>query len=95
MECDRCNRVLSPGENRYVMTLRLTADFDGHLPSEGDSGLSLEALVAQCEALSEQELDAQVDEVRAYTLCGPCRQHIGGNPLQRAIGADHGGGQLQ
>ena len=83
MTCDRCDRTLPDGETRYVLTLRLTADFDGHLPEGARPGESLDTVLKQCMALPEDALNAQVDLALAFTVCPPCRAVIVRNPLQR------------
>ena len=80
--CDRCGRSLPPGSDRYVMTLRFTADFDGYIPDPAD-GETLEAAVALCFEGSEDELEAQVDERLAFTVCPRCRKTLRTNPLQK------------
>ena len=83
MTCNRCDRTLPDGETRYVLTLRVTADFDGHLPEGSKPGESLDTVLEQCVALPEDELNAQVDLALAFTVCPPCRSMILRNPLQR------------
>jgi hypothetical protein len=97
MTCDRCDRTLPDGDTRYVLTVRMTADFDGHLPEGARPGESLDAILEQCAALPEDELNAQVDLALAFTVCPPCRAVIVNNPLQRTRKSARGDstGQIQ
>jgi hypothetical protein len=81
--CDRCSVLLSPGASHYWMSLRLTAGFDGYLP-EPEPGESTGNLIAACENLNADELEAQVDQEMSFTLCPACRNHIALDPLHRA-----------
>lgn len=81
--CDRCNRRLSAGSSHYWMTLSLKAGFDGwlSLPKEGET---VAEMVAVCDNLNAEELEAQVSQVLEFTLCPKCRNHIALDPLSLA-----------
>lgn len=87
--CDRCGRFLLAGATRYVMRLRLTADFDGYLP-EPEAGETAESLFAAAEAMETGELEAQVDQLLAFAICPACRLTILRDPLQRGGGGPNG-----
>ncbi len=91
--CDRCSIPLTPGAPRYVMTLRMTSDFDGYLP-EPPPGETAHTLLAQLQAADAEDLEAEVDLKRVYTVCPSCRVVILSNPLQR-VGGEGPSGALQ
>jgi hypothetical protein len=81
LACSRCQRKIPLGGSHYVMSLRLTAGFDGYLPTP-PPGLNLSKAIDQCMKLSEEELEQSVDLLQSFTLCPPCRDSIAADPLQ-------------
>ena len=84
LSCSRCSKAVPPGGAHYVMSLRLTAGFDGCLP-EPPPPQSIAAAVAACLEFTEEELEDSVDMLRTFTLCPACRDAIARDPLH--IGA--------
>ena len=83
LSCSRCARPIPPGGSHYVMSLRLTAGFDGRLP-DPPPPQSIASAVAACMELTEEELEESVDMLRTYTLCPSCREAIARDPLHTA-----------
>ena len=85
--CDRCGQTLASGATRYVLSLRVTSDWDGHVSETSESREELLALLDQ---MSAQAAEAEVDLQLAYTVCPGCRKKILQNPLQRPGGRARG-----
>ena len=95
MNCDRCDRTLLEDEPRFVVSFRVTADWTGRVSAPQKEGSELEAALKECAAMGEDELNAEVDETRAFTVCAACRMVLRANPLQRADGSTTQTGRLQ
>ncbi len=78
--CDRCGKCMAAGSPHYTMKLQLRAGFDGwiQMPEAGETATDF---IAACENLDSTELEAQVNQELAFTLCPPCRNHVALDPL--------------
>jgi len=86
--CDRCGRPLERGQLRYVARIEVLAAAD---PLEitlddllRDSRREMNALLAQCEQLTEEELMRDVYVKFEFDLCRACQQAYVTNPLSAA-----------
>ena len=95
MHCQRCERALLEDDPRFVVTFRLTADWTGRLSALKKDASTLETVLKECAAMDDDELNAEVDEVQAFTVCAACRAVLRANPLQRADGSTPRTGRLQ
>jgi hypothetical protein len=80
MYCHRCGAELAPGSLKYLLTIHVTADFDGVLPSEGGSE-DLEAFMRQVDAEDPVKLEKDVYQSQGYVLCPPCKAAFLKDPL--------------
>jgi hypothetical protein len=83
--CDRCGRPLEQGQLRYIARIEVLAAAD---PLEitlndllRDSRRELDALLAQCEQLTEEELMRDVYVKFEFDLCRACQKAYVSNPL--------------
>ena len=81
--CARCGRAFRSGQTRYLVTIHLTADFDGTI--ESGAGNAPEQLWKEIEEKSEEELTNEVAQKLSFTLCKPCRDDWVRSPLGPTI----------
>lgn len=78
--CDVCNKDLLLGATRYNVEIKLVSGFDGYLPeSDDDAGerrSTMEALVENLDAMSEEDLAKEVYQEINLVLCTGCRRHF-------------------
>jgi len=78
--CQRCGAELRAGSLKYLVTIHVTADFDGTLPAEG--GIEdLEAFMQQVDAEDPVRLEKDVYQSKAYLLCPACKAAYLEDPL--------------
>ncbi len=87
IECDRCGRDLPPGGLKYLVTISVTADFDGVILDEASED-ELRKALRDAEARDAEDLEKEVHQEMAYILCKPCRDAFVKEPV-----APGGGGQ--
>ncbi|MBI5018494.1 MAG: hypothetical protein HZB55_23795 [Deltaproteobacteria bacterium] len=78
--CQRCGAELPPGSLKYLVTIHVTADFDGVLPAEGDRE-DLEAFMHQLDAEDPVSLENDVYQSQGYLLCPACKRTVLADPL--------------
>ena len=90
--CARCGAELPGGSLKYLITIHVTADFDGVAPATGTVE-DLEAFMRQLDAKDPAELEKDVHQSQGYLLGPPCKAAFLANPLGTEIGpgADEGG----
>ncbi len=90
--CEKCGVELPPGSLKYLVTIHVTADFDGVLPEDVDME-DLEAFMRQVDSgTSDPERD--VYQSQGYILCPACKSSFLADPLGRrrsGEGAQEGG----
>ncbi len=93
VSCRRCGVELAPGSLKYLVTIHVTADFDGVLPAEGGVE-DLEAFMRQVDARDEGALEKDVYQSQGFVLCPNCKAAFLHDPLHspddRAGGDDEG-----
>ena len=81
--CIRCGKNLPPGSLRYVVDIRVSADFDGYLTDEkGNVEVGMEKLIEEIEQREEVDLTEEVYLHRVYLICKDCRDRFVSNPLR-------------
>ena len=80
ISCQRCGAELPPGSLKYLVTVHVTADFDGVLPS-GGSMEDLEAFMRQLDAVDPVRAEKDVHQSQGYLLCPACKAAFLENPL--------------
>lgn len=80
VECDRCGKNLPPGGLRYVVTISVTADFDGVIADDAGEEELRKALM-DAELRDAQDLEDDVHQEMAYILCKPCRDAFVNEPV--------------
>ncbi len=87
--CDRCGRPLEQGQLRYIARIEVLAAAD---PLEitlddllRDSRREMDALLAQCEHLTEEQLMRDVYVKFEFDLCRFCQKSYVTDPLSVAI----------
>lgn len=78
--CSRCGGAFRKGQTRYVVTIHIVADFDGHVNDEGSS-LQPEQMWREIEQKTEEELINEVVQKISFVLCKPCRDAWSRSPL--------------
>ena len=83
--CDRCGRPLEQGQLRYIARIEVLAAAD---PLEitlddllRDSRREMDALLEQCEQLTEEELMSDVYVRFVFDLCRTCQKAYVTDPL--------------
>ena len=89
--CDRCGRPLEQGQLRYIARIEVLAAAD---PLEitlddllRDSRREMDALLDQCEQLTEEELMRDVYVKFEFDLCRACQKSYVTDPL--SVEANH------
>jgi len=80
IHCQRCGGELPPGSLKFLVTIHVTADFDGVLPAQG-SLEDLEAFMAQLDAEDPVKLEKDVHQSQGYVLCPACKGLFLDDPL--------------
>ena len=78
--CGKCGVELPPGSLKYLVTIHVTADFDGVLPDAGEME-DLEAFMRQLDAADASELERDVYRSQGYILCPACKDAFLADPL--------------
>lgn len=81
--CDRCGAELPPGSLKYLITIHVTADFDGVLPDQGDMD-DLEAFMRTLDAADPVEAGKDVYQAQGFLLCPACKASFLADPLGRS-----------
>ncbi len=83
--CDRCGRPLREGDLRYVVRIQVYAAPDPMVitPEDllSDQQAALEALLRQCERMTDEELMRQVYAELQFDLCPACQRAYLADPL--------------
>lgn len=79
-KCKKCGEELSPGKLKYVVTVNVTADFDGVLPAEGEIE-DLEAFMQQIDKEDPVKMERDVFQSLGFILCPECKAKYMENPL--------------
>ena len=87
--CDRCGRPIQKGQLRYIAKIEVLAAAD---PLEitledllRDTRREMDALLAQCEQSSEEELMRDVYVKFVFDLCRACQKSYVTDPLSVVI----------
>jgi hypothetical protein len=91
--CAACGVELPAGSLKYLVTIHVTADFDGTLPAEGGME-DLEAFMHQLDAKDSAELEKDVYQSQGYLLCPACKAAFLANPLGTASEGTGEGGKV-
>ena len=94
----KCGKRLPEGSLKYVVNIRVYADFDGvlNLPG-GDIEEEVHRLMGEIERMDPGELEKDVYQEMAFLLCKGCRDTFAEDPLSRGEGpypAGEGSSQL-
>ena len=89
VHCQRCGAELPDGSLKYLITIHVTADFDGVLPTAG-SMEDLEAFMHQLDAKDPVTLEEDVYQAHGYLLCPACKASFLQDPLGLARETDDG-----
>ncbi len=88
--CDRCGVDLPAGSLKYLVTIHVTADFDGVLPDQGEME-DLEAFMRAIDAADAPEAGKDVYQSQGFLLCPACKASFLDDPLGlRAAGEPQG-----
>ncbi|GAB4270980.1 MAG: hypothetical protein Kow0092_25520 [Deferrisomatales bacterium] len=93
--CQRCGVELAPGSLKYLVTIHVTADFDGVLPDRGDME-DLEAFMRRLDAADPEAAERDVHQSQGYLLCPACKRSFLDDPLglEPAEGSAGEGGRV-
>jgi hypothetical protein len=85
--CVKCGKSLPEGSLKYVVDIRIYADFDGVLSlPEGDIEEEVNRLMGEVERMDPRELERDVYQEIAFLLCKKCRDRFMEDPLSRDEG---------
>jgi hypothetical protein len=85
--CLKCGKRLPEGSLKYVVGIRVYADFDGVLSfPRGDIEGELHRLMREIERMNSHELEKDVYQEMAFLLCKGCRDRFMEDPLSRGEG---------
>ncbi|MDF1555902.1 MAG: hypothetical protein P1P84_22700 [Deferrisomatales bacterium] len=78
--CNRCGVDLAAGSLKYLVTVNVTADFDGVLPTQVELE-DLEAFMRQLDSEDPAKAENDVYLSRGYVLCPACKAAFLADPL--------------
>jgi hypothetical protein len=78
--CNRCGAELEPGSLKYLITVNVTADFDGVLPTQVEME-DLEAFMRQIDRGDPAQMENDVYLSQGYVLCPACKAAFLADPL--------------
>lgn len=83
--CDRCGQPIEDGALRYIAKIQVYAAYDPmHITFEDmtrDHRPEIQAILKQCEGMTEEELMQDVYVDFAFDLCRPCQRVYIKDPL--------------
>jgi len=83
----RCGKDLPEGSLKYVVDIRVYADFEGVLRfPEEDIEEEVSRLMTEIEKMDPKELERDVYQEMAFLLCKGCRDRFVEDPLSRGEG---------
>jgi len=80
--CHRCDRTLLGDNERWLISVNVTADFEpdlGRMPD--DPTAAIPRLIASFEGRDADDLEDEVHSELAFLLCARCRRQWMDNPL--------------
>lgn len=85
--CSKCKKELPPGSTKYILSIRLFADFDGHVEtSDGEHNIEdIEELIDALSTHDEDKAEKDVHQEMAFLLCRNCRNDFSRNPLNMKV----------
>ncbi len=97
--CSKCSKKLPTGSLKYILSIKLYADFDGDIekPVETDIEKDMDDLdyLIKCLGDSKQEeMENDVHREMAFLLCKGCRDSFSKNPLNKREGSHDSNGYL-
>lgn len=78
--CNRCGTELASGRLKYLVTVNVTADFDGVLPTQVEME-DLEAFMRQLDGETSAKAENDVYLSQGYVLCPACKAAFLADPL--------------
>ncbi len=78
--CNRCGTELPSGRLKYLVTVNVTADFDGVLPTQVEKE-DLEAFMRQLDGEASAKAENDVYLSQGYILCPACKAAFLADPL--------------
>jgi hypothetical protein len=78
---------LEPGSLKYLVTLNVTADFDGVLPTQVEME-DLEAFMRQLDSEDPAKAENDVHLSQGYVLCPACKAAFLADPLRTRTPGD-------
>lgn len=80
--CMRCGKVLKPGSLKYLVNIKVVADFDGIInESDNNSEEMITEILNEIEEIEAEELERDVYEEFNLVLCKVCKDLFVSNPL--------------
>ncbi len=74
-ECSRCGRPLPLGSLKYLVTISVTADFDG-VVAGGAGEEDLRRVLRAVDKREKEDLEDDVHQKMAYILCTACKNEF-------------------
>lgn len=83
--CCKCGKDLPPGSTKYILSIKLYADFDGNIesPDNQQDVDDIEHLISCLEELGAEGAENDVHLEMAFLLCRDCRNNFSKNPLNK------------
>ncbi|MDH3973119.1 MAG: hypothetical protein OEV42_02460 [Deltaproteobacteria bacterium] len=80
--CSKCVKNFYEGSLKYIVRIKVLADFDGHTGSDDEAGADdLESLIRQIEKSAPETLENDIHQEMVFLLCKNCRNTFVKNPL--------------
>ncbi|MCH7760612.1 hypothetical protein IIA15_04315 [candidate division TA06 bacterium] len=76
--CDKCGRILKPGDLVYRLEIQCLSDFDGIITEPEED---LATLLKTVEETPKELLEEEIHREFHFLLCPTCKDHFCANPL--------------
>jgi phage FluMu protein Com len=78
--CNRCNKIINPGDLFYQLGIKIFADFDGVINIR-EKKFDMKKEFDKIKSLPEDLLEEEVFREFYFTLCPRCKEIYCANPL--------------
>jgi len=97
--CSKCGKKLPAGSLKYILSIRLYADFDGEIETSGESDLQkdiddIDYLIKCLEDSKPEDVENEIHREMAFLLCKGCRDYFSKNPLSKREGHNESEGYM-
>jgi len=91
--CQRCSKIINPGDLFYRLTIKIFADFDGVINIKS-AKINLKEEFEKAKSYPEDLIEEEVYKEFDFVLCPRCKEIYCANPLHLPLGEKKIGGNV-